>query len=84
MLDKQTVIDRIEVLASGQVQIRRAVRILEDGQELARHYHRAVLAPGGDLADQDSRVQAVCRAVWTPEVVAAYRATAGKAMEPGS
>lgn len=31
MLTKQTIIDRIEVLESGHIQIRAATRILEDG-----------------------------------------------------
>ncbi len=74
MLTKQDMIDKIEALADGQIQVRRRTSILEDGVELSFSYHRHVLAPGGDLTKEDAKVGAVARALWTPEVVAAYKA----------
>jgi len=73
-LTKETVVDKIEVLEMGQVQVRTATRVLEDGAVLSSSFHRHVLAPGQDLTDQDPKVVAIASAVHTPEVVAAYKA----------
>ncbi len=71
-LTKETVVDKIEVLEMGQVQVRTATRILEDGAVLSSSFHRHVLAPGDDLTEQDAKVAAIATATWTPEVVTAY------------
>jgi flagella basal body P-ring formation protein FlgA len=71
-LTKETIVDKIEVLEKGQVQVRTATRVLEDGVALSQSYHRHVLAPGDDLSEQDAKVSAIATATWTPEVVTAY------------
>ena len=73
-LEKQVVIDKIEVLEFGQIQIREVVRIVEDGNELSASYNRSSLVPEQDLTGQDPKVVAIANAVWTPEAVAAYKA----------
>ena len=73
-LTKQTVVDKIEVLENGCVQVRTATRIIEDGVQLSQSYHRHVVAPGDDYSTQDARVQAICAATHTAEVIAAYQA----------
>jgi hypothetical protein len=73
-LTKEVVIDKVEVVENGIVQVRQVTRIMEDGNQLSSSYHRWTLAPGQDVSDQESKVQAVCNAVWTPEVIAAYEA----------
>jgi len=73
-LTKETIVDKIEVLEMGQVQVRTATRVLEDGAVLSSSFHRHVLAPGDDLSEQDARVSAIATATWTPEVVTAYEA----------
>ena len=72
-LTKETIVDRIEVLEKGQVQVRTATRVLEDGTQLSSSFHRHVLAPGDDLTEQDARVSAIATATWTDEVIAAYQ-----------
>jgi hypothetical protein len=74
MLEKQIAIDRIEVVENGTVQVRQATRIMEDGQELSKSYHRWTIAPGQDYSNQEPNVQAICAAAHTPEVIAAYQA----------
>lgn len=74
MLEKVTVVDKIETLENGCVQVRTAIRIMEDGNVLSQSFHRHVVAPGEDYSGEDPRVQAICEAVHTPEVVAAYTA----------
>jgi hypothetical protein len=73
-LEKQTVVDKIEVLENGCVQVRTATRIMEDGVQLSQSYHRHVVAPGNDYSGEDARVQAICSATHTAEVIAAYQA----------
>jgi hypothetical protein len=73
-LEKQTVVDKIEVVENGCVQVRTATRIIEDGVQLSQSYHRHVVAPGDDYSGEDARVQAICSATHTAEVVAAYQA----------
>ena len=74
MLNKVTVVDRIETLENGCVQVRTATRIIEDGAVLSQSYHRHVVAPGQDYSGEDPKVQAICEAVHTPECIAAYAA----------
>ena len=73
-LTKTEVTDKIEVLENGTIQVRTATRVLEDGTTLSSSFHRHVLTPGQDLTDQDPKVSAICNAVHTPEVIAAYEA----------
>ena len=73
-LTKQVVVDKIEVLENGVVQVRTATRIVEDGEVISSSYHRHVVCPGDDYSDEDSRVQAICAATHTAEVIAAYQA----------
>jgi hypothetical protein len=63
-LTKETVVDKIEVLESGAIQVRSAIRILEDGEILSQSYHRHVLQPGDDLSGEDQKVQDIATAAW--------------------
>jgi hypothetical protein len=64
-LVKEVVIDKIEVLESGSVQVRQATRILEDGKVLSTSYHRHVVEPGADLTNEDPKVVAIATAAWS-------------------
>lgn len=77
-LEKKIVVDLIEVLESGCVQVRTKTAILEDGKEISSKFHRHVVVPGADYSAEDSKVQAICAATHTPEVVAAYEASQAK------
>jgi hypothetical protein len=81
-LSKVTVIDKIEVMEMGQVQVRTATRVLEDGVELSSSFHRHVVEPSTkasgswadtDISGEDARVQAICNATWTSAVKTAYQ-----------
>ena len=80
-ITKETVVDKIEVLEMGQVQVRTATVIKEDGTELNRNFHRHVLQPrtksgdtwgDTDVSSEDARVQAIANATWTSDVKSAY------------
>jgi ubiquinone biosynthesis protein UbiJ len=73
-LTKETVVDKIEVLEMGQVQVRTATRIMENGTQLSQSFHRHVLAPADDLTNEDAKVVAIANATWTTDVVSAYEA----------
>jgi len=73
-LEKKVVVDLIETIENGCVQVRTKTAILEDGKEISSKFHRHVVAPGADYSAEDAKVQAICAAVHTPEVVAAYEA----------
>lgn len=73
-LEKQIVVERIEVSESGIVQVSAATRILENGEILSSAMNIYAISPGDDYASENARVQAICAAVHTAEVVAAYQA----------
>ncbi len=74
MLEKVQIVDRIEVVESGAVQVRTKTAIKEDGVEISSKFHRHVVAPGADYSGEDARVQAICAATHTADVIAAYNA----------
>jgi hypothetical protein len=73
MLEKVEVVDRIEVLENGCVQVRTATKIMEDGVAISSKFHRHVVAPGDDYSAEAERVQAICEVTHTPEVIQAYQ-----------
>jgi K+-transporting ATPase c subunit len=81
-LTKVTVVDKIEVLEKGHIQVRTATRVLEDGVELSSSFHRHVIQPSTkasgswadtDISGEDARVQAIATATWTSSVKTAYQ-----------
>ena len=74
-LEKQIVVDQIEVLENGCVQVRTCTRVIEDGVVLSNSFHRHVVVPGADYSGESARVQAICGAVHTTTVIAAYQST---------
>jgi hypothetical protein len=74
MLEKVISVDLIEVVENGSVQVRTKTAIKEDGKEISNKFHRHVVVPGADYSAEDAKVQTICAAVHTPEVIAAYQA----------
>ena len=73
-ITKTTNVDQITVTENGFVLYREATRIMEDGNELSKTYHRSSLTPAQDLTGIPSNVVAICNVAWTAEVIAAYQA----------
>jgi hypothetical protein len=73
-LIKTTNVDQITVTENGIVLYREATRIMEDGNELSKTYHRNSLIPAQDLTGVPTNVVAICNVAWTAEVIAAYQA----------
>ena len=73
-LTKSVEVDKIEIVGEFKaVQVRTATVVREDDTELSRSFHRHVIAAGDDYSSEDAEVQAVCAAVHTDAVVAAYQ-----------
>jgi len=71
---EETVIDQINILEDGQMQVRAARRVYRDGDRITETYHRHVVVPGASLTEETQRVRDVANLIHTPAVVAAYRA----------
>ena len=78
----KVIVDKIEVIESGVVQVRSATRVMEDGVELSSSFHRTVLEPSTkasgswadtDISGEDARVQAIATATWTDAVKTAWQ-----------
>jgi hypothetical protein len=74
-LIKKTIVDEITVCENGAILVREATKIIENDKEISKIYHRTSLVPGQEISNQPQNVIAVCNAVWTPEVIAAYKAS---------
>ena len=77
--------DKIEVVGQYKaVQVRKATVIKKDGKEITRSFERYVLHPGTldasdnlvetNLSGEPTEVSAICNAVWTTDVKAAWKA----------
>jgi len=77
--------DKIEIVTPYKhVQVRKANVIKKDGKELTRSFERYVLQAGTldgsnnlvdtDLSGEPTEVSAICTAVWTSDVKAAWKA----------
>ena len=77
--------DKIEVVGQYKnVQVRKATVIKKDGKELTRSFERYVLNCGDldgndalvdtNISSEPAEVKAICNAVWTDDVKAAWKA----------
>ena len=84
-LSETTEYDKIEIVTEYKhVQVRKATVIKKDNVELTRAFQRYVLEAGTldgndalvdtDISAEPAEVQAICNAVWTTDVKAAYKA----------
>jgi hypothetical protein len=73
-ITKELIVDRIEVLENGSVQVRTKTAIMEDGKQISGTFHRHVVAPGDNYSKEDARVKAICAATHTADVISAYQA----------
>ena len=82
MFEKQTIVDRIEVLADQTVAVRYLVTVTENGLPFAEQVKGNYFKPGDDYSAEDAKVQSICSTVHTPEVIAAYQAAKEAARLP--
>ena len=63
-LTKEIAVDQITVTENGTVLVREVTRIMEDGKEISKQYHRTSFAPASDVSTQPQNVQDICAAAW--------------------
>ena len=81
-ITKETAIDQITVTENGIVLVRETTRIMEDGKELSKQYHRTSFAPSSDVSAQPQNVQDICNVAWTTEIISAYQAQQTERITP--
>ena len=84
MLTEKTVVDKLEVLHDGTVQVREANQVLKDGVVIAQSYHRYVVSitdPAPDLSRLDEASRLIVEAARTPERLAAGQARLAEVVE---
>lgn len=65
---------KLEIIPpSSIIQCRCADIIKKDGVEVARSYHRTVYSPGDDVSEAPQEVKDVAGALWTAELIEAYK-----------
>ena len=71
---KITELDKTEIVGEYKhVQCRTATWVEDDGVMVGgKNFHRHVVSPGDDTSNEPAETQAICAAVHTPEVIAAY------------
>ena len=75
-LEKVITEDKIEIVGDYKhVQVRTKTAVMEDGVELSSGFHRHVVTAGQDYSNESAEVQAICAAVHTDAVIAAYNAS---------
>ena len=74
-LEKIEIVDRIEVIENGVIQVRTKTAIKEYGVEISSKFHRHVVVPGADVSGEDAKVQAIAASIHTADVISAYKAT---------
>ena len=72
MLIKQIGFDH-SIAEDGHIQVRRITRIMEDGVEIGKQYHRHVVSPGDDYTNEDERTKKIAQVVHTAEVIKDYK-----------
>jgi hypothetical protein len=77
-LSKVQIVDSIDVAQNNFVQVRTKTSIMENGVEISSSFHRHTVAPGECSSNEDEKVQAICAAVHTADVIAAYKAEQAK------
>ena len=63
-LVKETKVDQITVTENGSVLIREVTRIMEDGIEISKQYHRTSFEKNADVSKQPQQVQDICAVAW--------------------
>ena len=56
MIEKQTILDQIEITRDGTIQVRLALLVLEDDEEISSAWHRTSISPGADPVEQMAAV----------------------------
>lgn len=71
MLEKKITYDH-QITEDGHIHVRKITRVMEDGVEIAKQYHRSVIRPGDSTAEKDECTQKIATAIHTQDVIDEY------------
>jgi len=72
MITKEITFDH-QILEDGQIQVREITRLMEDGKELSKTFHRHVVAPGDSGDNEDERTVQIMATLHEPESINTYK-----------
>jgi len=72
MITTKLNIDLIEIMQNDVIRIRVKTSVLSDDVLIAESFEHRVVAPGDNYSGENAKVQAICAAMHTADVVAAY------------
>ena len=67
MLEKIISYDH-NITEDGQIQVRQITRIMEDGVEISKVYHRHVVKSGDDITNEDERTKKIVQVIHVKKV----------------
>jgi hypothetical protein len=80
-LTKEVVVDKMEVLENGTIQVRQAIRVLENGKVISQKFHRYVVVPGDDVTTKETKVKNLANSIWTQDVIDNYLVSIGEEVQ---
>jgi hypothetical protein len=80
-LTKEVVVDKMEVLENGTIQVRQATRVLENGVVISQKFHRYVVVPGDDVTTKETKVKNLANSIWTQDVIDNYLVSIGEQVQ---
>jgi|688.fasta_scaffold1810283_1 hypothetical protein len=69
----ESISSTLEVAADGTVFVNTEISIFRDNTKIASEVNRTGYHPGADVSSLPDSIQAVCAAVWMPEVLEAWQ-----------
>jgi len=64
-LEKVVEVDQIEVKGEYYIQVRTAIKVMDDGQQIgSTSYHRNSINPHSDWSNEDAKVKKIAEALW--------------------
>ena len=72
VIDKEVSYEHV-VKEDGQLEVCRITRLVEDGEVVAKNYHRHVVEPGDDVTEQDERTKLVSGVVHTTKNIKDFK-----------
>lgn len=64
MISELKVFDQVQISDSKTVSVREVTKVIRNGIEVARTYHRSTYMPGDTISTLPAHVQAIILAAW--------------------
>ena len=72
-LEKVIEVDKIEVVGEYSIQVRQAIKVLDDGRQIGGvSYHRHVVHPNSSLDNEDAKVKKIAEALFDDDCKQAW------------